>query len=81
MITKDQLREWKDHPVTQEYFKDLKDARAAVEHELVYGHSIENHSLMAQSVGLVRAYDSALNYQPDFDDDGNMLDLEGNIVE
>ena len=81
MITKAMYNDWKNHPVTIEYFGDLRDAKQVKEDELVYGHNIENHAQMAQSIGLVRAFDSAINYEPEFNEDGYMLDEEGLVVE
>lgn len=81
MITKSQFLDWKNHPVTQEFFSDVREARDSKEEELYNGHNVENHALMAQSVGLLRAYESILNYNPDFNEDGYMIDLEGAVVE
>lgn len=81
MIDKSQYTDWKQHPVTREYFSNLKDAKDQFEDKLLYGHNIENHALMAQSIGILRAYDSAINYSPEFNDQGYMVDDFGEVVE
>lgn len=80
MITKSQYTDWKNDPVTVEYFNNLKEVKAQFQEELLLGHDIDSHARMAQKVGMSRAYDSAINYDPKFED-GHMVDDEGKIVE
>ena len=42
--------------------------------------NLQSHALMAQSVGILRGYDSAMSYEPEFNSDGYMVDDEGEVV-
>jgi hypothetical protein len=81
VISKNLYREWKDHPVTEMFFKTVEEITEDIEHAMLNGHSVESHPIIAQQLGLIRAYRSVLEYQPEFNDDGYMVDELGDLIE
>lgn len=81
MISKDLYIDWKNHPVTEVYFNAIKEILDSLEESMLHGNSVENHAILAQQLGLIRAYRSVLEYSPEFNDDDYMIDDVGDIIE
>lgn len=81
MIHKDEYRDWKNHPVTDVFFNTLEDIVLGLEDAMLAGHSLDSHPHMAQQLGLIRAYRSVIEYSPEFNEDGFMIDDLENILE
>ena len=81
MISKDEYLNWKNHPVTVEFFKNVTEVAEEVLEAHLDGVSVQDHAVMAHQVGLIRAWRTVTHYSPEFNDDGYMIDDEGAIVE
>ena len=81
MIHKDEYIDWKKHPVTEEFFKNIEYILTIVEGSLLEGSTLHSHPHMAEQLGLIKAYRSVVEYRPDFNSDGYMVDDLGDIVE
>lgn len=81
MIHKDDYRDWKNHPITEVFFNNLGDILADIEEAMLNGYSVESHPILAQQLGLIRAYRSVIEYAPDFDENDYMVDDNGDIIE
>jgi len=81
VIHKDEYRNWKNHPVTDEFFSNVADIVEDLIATHLDGVSVQDHAILAQQIGLIRAYRSVINYEPEFNDEGFMIDDNGDIVE
>ena len=81
MIHKDQYVDWKNHPVTEIYFKEIRELKEVIEEGLHGGRTLDSHARLAEQIGLLQGYESAMTYSPQFNDDGYMIDDGGEIVE
>lgn len=81
MIHKDVYRDWKNNPVTEVFFQELEDISTELEEILLDGADLTDHPAIVKQIALIRAYRSVLHYSPEFNDDGFMIDLNGDIVE
>ena len=66
MITAEQLAEWKEHPVTREIFKGLKELKADIKDQLGNGATIGpdaefTHASTSRSVGQIDGLNQLLN--------------------
>jgi len=78
MISAEQFQEWKNHPVTKEFFIELRKTRKALEDKLVNGNTIcqtaeETHGLTNRTVGNIAGIDQILNSY--FDDESVSIDV------
>ena len=66
MITSEQFKEWKNHPVTKELFIELKKSRQSIIEQLANGGTIgadfdSTHGLTSRAVGQIDGLNQLLN--------------------
>ena len=66
MISAEQFAEWKEHPVTKEIFKEVKQARDNLKEKLANGDTIcydadATHGTTSKVVGQISGLDQLLN--------------------
>jgi len=81
VIHKSEYVDWKNHPVTEAFFANIEEILDELEDMMLNGHSVDNHPLLAQQLGLIRAYRSVIEYSPDFNEDDYMIDDFGGVIE
>jgi hypothetical protein len=81
MIHSDEYRDWLNHPVTEEFFKSVSEGKQYILNELLSGQHLESHPRIARYLGMVEICDTVINYKPEFNDSGYMIDTNGDVVE
>ena len=82
MIHKDDYREWKSHPVTESLMSSANDIKEQIRSMLEEDDRVmESHSRMTNYLGKIQALNGILNYRPDFNEEGFMVDENGKVIE
>lgn len=66
-VSKEEWDEWKQHPVTKEFFDKIKEEREGIAKQVLDGAFIGNSQEQDRRVIAVGVYDSILNTE--FEDD------------
>lgn len=69
-ITAEQFEEWKEHPVTKEIFKGLRDLKEDIAEQMLAGNTLggtaeETHAFTAKAIGQAQGIDQLLNIRFD----------------
>lgn len=81
MIHADEYRDWKNHPVTEEFFNSVAEGKKYILESLISGEVLESHPKIARYLGMIEICDTVLQYKPDFDKDGYMTNINGEVIE
>jgi len=68
------VRDWKEHPITSNFFKEAQDIRKQYAESILSGECNGDMAETSRRIGLIQGIDALLGYDPQVDEDGVIIE-------